>query len=335
MKRITIVMGVLVMAASEAPAQPADKIVLVVHGGAGSLGKDTMTPAKEKAYKAGLERALEAGRAALLKPGGTSLDAVEAAIVVLEDDPQFNAGRGAVFNREGRNELNASIMDGKTRTAGAVAGVSRIKNPIVAARTIMEKSPHVFLIGEGAERFARDQGLTMVSPLYFWTESRWNEMKLAEQKAAEGKKVSSLDAGDSYFGTVGAVAIDSQGNLAAGTSTGGITYVMPGRIGDSPIIGAGTIADNATCAVSCTGIGELFIRHGVAHDISARIKYKGESVAVAAQTVLDGLPKRDGGVGGIIVLGRDGTPALVFNTTGMYRGTIDRAGKMTTAIFEK
>jgi L-asparaginase / beta-aspartyl-peptidase len=226
-------------------------------------------------------------------------------------------------------------MDGQTRKAGAVAGVARIKNPITAARAVMEKTNHVFLIGEGAERFARDQGLTIVSPLYFWTEPRWKEMKKAEKDAATGKSAAASDLASFHFGTVGAVAVDAQGNLAAGTSTGGITYVMPGRVGDSPIIGAGTIADNASCAVSCTGIGELFIRHSVAHDISARVKYKGESVSSAAQTVLDGLPKRPGGVGGLIVLDRQGNYAFIYNTNGMYRGTITQTGKTTTAIHEK
>jgi beta-aspartyl-peptidase (threonine type) len=335
MKPILIALGVLAMSLAESFAQPADKVVLVVHGGAGAEAKNKLSPELNKKYRDGLERALQAGRAALQRDGGTSLDAVEAAIVVLEDDPIFNAGRGAVFNREGRNELNASIMDGKTRKAGAVAGVARIKNPIAAARAVMDKTNHVFLIGDGAERFARDQGLAMVTPLYFWTEARWQDMKTAEKNAAQGKAAAAADFANFHFGTVGAVAVDAQGNLAAGTSTGGITYVMPGRVGDSPIIGAGTIADNASCAVSCTGIGELFIRHGVAHDISARVKYKGESVSVAAQTVLDGLPKRDGGVGGLIVLDRQGNHAFVFNTNGMYRGTITQSGKTATAIHEK
>jgi beta-aspartyl-peptidase (threonine type) len=334
MLRGLIVWGALAMAGGEAIAQPADKTVLVIHGGAGAEAKNQMTPELEKAYTSGLERALKAGQAVLQKPGGTSLDAVAAAIVVLEDDPVFNAGKGAVFNREGRNELNASIMDGQTRKAGAVAGLARVKNPILLARAVMEKSGHVFMIGEGAERFARDQGLEMVSPLYFWTEPRWKDMKSAETRAASGKTAQASDP-NAHFGTVGAVALDASGNLAAGTSTGGITYVMPGRVGDSPIIGAGTIADNASCAVSCTGVGELFIRHSVAHDIAARMKYKGESAAAAAQAALDGLPKRDGGVGGIIVLDRTGTPALVFNTNGMYRGTLTQSGKMSTAIYEK
>src|SRR5436189_3201922 len=214
MNRIVIVWGVLFMSAAEALGQPADKVVLVVHGGAGAEPKDKLSPELNKKYRGGLERALEAGHAALKKPGATSLDAVEAAIVVLEDDPVFNAGRGAVFNREGRNELNSSIMDGQTRKAGAVAGVARIKNPITAARAVMEKTNHVFLIGEGAERFARDQGLTMVSPLYFWTEPRWKEMKKAEKDAAMGKTAAANDLASFHFGTVGAVAVDAQGNLA-------------------------------------------------------------------------------------------------------------------------
>jgi beta-aspartyl-peptidase (threonine type) len=332
MKSIVFALTLIVSSSSAVLAQ-ADKVVLVVHGGAGAEPKNKLTPDLEKKYRDGLEKALQAGHAALQRPGGTSLDAVEAAIVVLEDDPTFNAGRGAVFNREGRNELNASIMDGQTRKAGAVAGISRIKNPIRAARAVMDKTSHVFLIGEGAERFARDAGLTMVSPTYFWTEPRWKELKRAEQSDAEGKAASAGGLADVHFGTVGAVAVDSQGNLAAGTSTGGITYVMPGRVGDSPIIGAGTIADNASCGVSCTGVGELFIRHNVAHDISARVKYKGESVAAAAQIVLDGLPKRPGGVGGLIVLDRQGNHAFVYNTNGMYRGSITREGKTMTAIF--
>lgn len=334
---VILVIGVLLMTAQEATAQPADKVVLVVHGGAGAEPKDKLTPELEKKYRDGLNRALAAGHA-ILKNGGTSLDAVEAAIVALEDDPMFNAGRGAVFNREGRNELNASIMDGATRKAGAIAGVARIKNPIRAARAVMDKTGHVFLIGESAERFARDQGLAMVSPLYFWTEPRWKDMQDAEARAAQPKTQPKSARGpesvDAHFGTVGAVAVDAKGNLAAGTSTGGITYVMPGRVGDSPIIGAGTIADNAACAVSCTGVGELFIRNSVAHDIAARVKYKGESIAAAAQAALDGLPKREGGVGGIIVLDRQGNHAMIFNTSGMYRGTITHAGKATTAIHE-
>lgn len=264
-----LVIGVLLMTTAQAAAQ-ADKVVLVVHGGAGAEAKDKLTPELEKKYRDGLNRALAAGHA-VLKSGGTSLDAVEAAIVVLEDDPLFNAGRGAVFNREGRNELNASIMDGTTRKAGAVAGLARVKNPISAARAVMDKTGHVFLIGEAAERFAREQGLAMVSPLYFWTEPRWKDLKDAEARAALPKSARGPEPVDAHFGTVGAVAVDSKGNLAAGTSTGGITYVMPGRVGDSPIIGAGTIADNAACAVSCTGVGELFIRNSVAHDIAARV----------------------------------------------------------------
>jgi beta-aspartyl-peptidase (threonine type) len=250
----------------------------------------------------------------------------------MEDSAVFNAGKAAVFNRDGRQELNASIMDGKTKKAGAVAGINRIKNPISAARVIMEKSEHVFMIGEGAERFCRDQNLETVSPLYFWSERGWKELKNAE-KAAESKGRVQLDANLSKFGTVGAVALDSQGNLAAGTSTGGITYVRPGRVGDSPIIGAGTYAENESCAVSCTGKGEYFIRYTVAVDIAARMKYRGDSLQKAAKDVLNGMPKTPGGVGGIIALDRQGNVAMPFNTNGMFRGTITQSGKITIAIY--
>jgi len=290
-----------------------------------------------KQRRADLEKALQKGFGALQKPGGTSLDAVEAAIRVLEDSSRFDAGKGAVFNREGRNELNAAVMEGRDKRAGAVAGICRIKNPISAARAVMEKSPHVLLIGEGAERFARDVGLEMVSPLYFWTEASWKEMKEAE--AAEQRTTSpargavrSALSGD-HFGTVGAVALDRQGNLAAGTSTGGITYVYPGRVGDSPIVGAGTYAENESCAVSCTGHGELFIRHTVASDLAARVKYRKDLLPKAAADVLAGLPKARGGVGGIIALDRTGHAAMVFNTAGMFRASITQGGKVSVAVY--
>lgn len=305
-----------------------DKVVLVIHGGAGVIPKKDMTKDLEEQYRAALALALTTGRDALAK--GNSLDGVEAAIKVLEDSPLFNAGKGAVFNRDGRNELNASIMDGKTRKAGAIAGINRIKNPISAARVIMEKSEHVFMIGEGAERYCRDQGMEMVSPLYFWTEKAWNDLQRAD--AAAKKKTAALDVGPAHFGTVGAAACDSKGNLAAGTSTGGITYVRAGRVGDSPIIGAGTYAENDVCAVSCTGKGELFIRQTVGVDIAARIKYRGDSLQKATTDVLNGLPKIPGGAGGIISLDAKGNVATVFSTNGMYRGTITQSGKIWIAI---
>jgi len=313
-------------------AQEAAGVVLVIHGGAGAIDRKKMTPALEQQYRADLEKALRAGHAILQRADGTSLDAVEAAIKVLEDSPLFNAGKGAVFNREGRNELNASIMDGKDRRAGAVAGVARIKNPISAARAVMDKSPHVFLIGAGAERFAAEQGLEMVSPLYFWTERRWQELLKAEERA---KKKDVRDDSESlrYLGTVGAVALDRAGNLAAGTSTGGLTYVRAGRVGDSPIIGAGTYAENEACAVSCTGHGELFMRHIVAADIAARVKYRKDALGQATRAALDALPKEPGGAGGIIALDRQGNAVTAFSTNGMYRGTITRDGKISIAIY--
>lgn len=313
-------------------AQDQPKVVLVIHGGAGVLPKEKMTPELEKQYREDLDSALRAGHQALQK--GTSLDAVEAAIKVMEDSPRFNAGKGAVFTREGRNELDASIMDGRTKHAGAVAAVTRIKNPIAAARLVMEKSDHVLMAGEGADRFARDQGLPEVSPLYFWTERRWNEM-IEARREAEGKKGARLDETPRHYGTVGAAAVDKKGNLAAGTSTGGRTYKRAGRVGDSPIIAAGTYADDETCAVSCTGYGEIFIRYVVAYDVAARMKYKKQALREAADDTFRGLPKEDGGVGGFIAIDRDGHFTMPFNTNGMYRGWITADGKSHVAIYEK
>ncbi len=313
------------------PCVAQDKIVLVIHGGAGSLDKKSLTPAIDKHYRDALTLALKAGHRAI--KNGASLDGIEAAIKTMEDSAVFNAGKGAVFNRDGRQELDASIMDGKSRKAGAIAGISRIKNPISAARTIMEKSEHVFMIGEGAERYCRDQGLEMVSPLYFWTDGAWKELQRAEEAAR--KKVGAQAGREPiHLGTVGAVACDADGNLAAGTSTGGITYVRPGRVGDSPIIGAGTYAENASCAVSCTGKGELFIRHTVASDIAARIKYRGDALKKATDDLLRELPKIPGGAGGIIALDRKGNVAMAYSTNCLFRGTITQSGKIWVAIHE-
>ncbi len=309
-----------------------DKVILAIHGGAGVAPKGKMSPLLDKEYRDALAQALKTGYAALAKGG--SLDGVEAAIKVLEDSPLFNAGKGAVFNRDGRQELNASIMDGKTKKAGAIAGVSRLKNPISASRLIMEKSEHVFMIGDGAERFCRDQGMELVSPLSLWTERAWKQLQDADEAARKkGNAQAALDTG--HFGTVGAVALDKDGNLAAGTSTGGITYVRAGRVGDSPIIGAGTYAENEACAVSCTGKGELFIRHTVAADIAARMKYRGDALKKAATEVLAGLPKIPGGAGGLIALDRHGNVALPFSTNGMFRGTISQTGKIWVGIYEE
>ncbi|HZU35978.1 MAG TPA: isoaspartyl peptidase/L-asparaginase [Gemmataceae bacterium] len=305
------------------------KVVLVMHGGAGVPAK--MSPALVKKHEAVLAQALRTGYAALQKPGGTSVDAVEAAIRVLEDSPLFNAGKGAVFNHDGRNELDAAIMEGKEHRAGAVANVHILKNPISAARAVMEHSKHVLLVGRGAELFATTQGCTVVDPSYFWTKERWRELQRALEEEKKGHAEVFLDR--RHFGTVGALALDREGNLAAGTSTGGLTNKRFGRVGDSPLIGAGTYADNATCAVSGTGHGEVFIRYTVAADVAARIRYGKQSLREAAQAVLDGLPKEPGGVGGLIALDRRGHLAMPYNTDGMFRGYVTSDGKVYTATY--
>jgi len=313
--------------------------VLVIHGGAGVMPREKLTAEREKHYRADLEKALRQGHRALQREGGTSLDAVEAAIKVLEDSPIFNAGKGAVFTHDGRNELDASIMDGKEMRAGAVAAVTCIKNPISAARAVMEKSPHVMLVGRGAELFATEQGLDIVDPTYFWTLERWLELEraLQKEKARHDRRGTYQDITEDrhHLGTVGAVALDRHGNLAAGTSTGGMTNKRYGRVGDSPIIGAGTYAENGVCAVSGTGHGELFIRHAVAHDIVALMKYKKLSVSDAAREVMEKLPKEEGGVGGVIALDEKGHFATPFNTEGMFRGHITRDGQVEIAIYRK
>jgi L-asparaginase / beta-aspartyl-peptidase len=276
--------------------------------------------------RAGLQHALETGYA-VLKAGGSSLDAVSKTIVVLEDDPDFNAGKGAVFNHDGQNELDASIMDGASQRAGSVANVHKVKNPILLARAVMEKSPHVMLAGDGAEQFAKSIGMPLVDPKYFYTEERWQQLQ-QELKKEEAKEKST----SSPHGTVGAVALDSAGHLAAGTSTGGMTNKRYGRIGDSPVIGAGTYA-NAKCAVSATGWGEFYIRTVAAHDICARVEYRNEPVAQAADDVVMGAVPKLGGDGGVIALDADGNFATPFNTQGMFRGWIDKDGKMHIAIF--
>jgi beta-aspartyl-peptidase (threonine type) len=301
--------------------------VFVIHGGAGVIAKE-ITPEKEKAFRAELQHALEAGYA-VLKGGGNSLDAVSKAIVIMEDSPLFNAGKGAVFNHDGKNELDSSIMDGATLRAGAVASVHRVKNPILLARAVMEKSSHVMLVGDGAEEFAQSIGMTLVDPKYFYTEARWQQLQ-EEQKKEQDKSADASKAPG--HGTVGAVALDKQGNLAAGTSTGGMTNKRFGRVGDSPIIGAGTYA-NAKCAVSATGWGEFYIRANAAHDICARVEYKGEPIAQAAKEVVMEVVPKLGGDGGVIALDAQGNFATPFNTEGMFRGWIDRDGKIHIAIF--
>lgn len=283
-----------------------------------------MTPERDRETRAALTRALQAG-GAVLEKGGSSLDAVEAAVRVLEDDPHFNAGRGAVFTAEGRNELDASIMEGSTRRAGAVAGVTRTKNPISLARAVMEQSPHVMLAGDGADRFAVEQKLEQVEPGYFRTEERWEQL----QKML--KQTSVFDA-EVKYGTVGAVARDAKGQLAAATSTGGLTGKKWGRIGDSPVIGAGTYADDRGCAVSATGSGEFYIREGVAHEICARVRFLKEEVVVAAHAV-QAETKAMGGDGGVIVVGTTGPGGWSYNTPGMYRGRLTQGGKPEVGIY--
>ena len=320
-------LSALLLAASANVAADA-KPVLVIHGGAGVVRKD-VTAEIERDVAAALRRAIAAGRAELVA-GKPALDAVTAAIVVLEDDPNFNAARGAVFTHEGRNELDASLMDGATRRAGAIAGVRTVRNPILLARAVMEKSPHVMLTGEGAEAFAKSVGMTFVDPSYFRTERRWQQLQKA--LAADKAGAAQVDAGTvRYFGTVGAVALDRAGKLAAGTSTGGMTNKRWGRVGDSPIIGAGTWAD-AHCAVSATGWGEFYIRTAAAHSICARVALLGEPLAKAAEAVIDGEIPKLGGNGGAIALDRNGHIAMPFNTDGMFRAWLDPAGEIHVAI---
>lgn len=313
---------------------------IVIHGGAGTILKKNMTPEKEKAYKAKLEEAIREGHT-ILKEGGSSVEAIEATLNILEDSPLFNAGKGAVFTAEGKNELDASIMEGKTLQVGAVAGVTTVKNPISLARKVMENSPHVLLAREGAEQFAKEQGLTLVAPSYFHTEQRMKSLKKVKEaekdkKGKDGKTgFYDADIQDTKFGTVGCVALDKQGNLAAGTSTGGMTNKKWGRIGDSPIIGAGTYANNKTCAISSTGWGEYFIRGVVAYDISALMEYKGLSLKAATEEVIQKKLTQLGGTGGIVAIDKEGNVSMEFNTAGMYRASMDKEGKLYIGIYEE
>ena len=298
---------------------------IAVHGGAGTMTAQTLAPAQAAGAQTALALALEAG-AAILRRGGSALDAVEAAVVSLEDEPLFNAGRGAVFTYHGTNELDAAIMDGAGRTAGAVAGVSHTRNPVRLARAVMEHSPHVMLSGAGAEEFARDHGVEQVDSDWFATPERWRQLQ--ELKT---KKLGWFDA-DLKYGTVGAVACDNAGHVAAATSTGGLTGKRWGRIGDSPLIGAGTYADDRACAVSATGAGEYFIREAAAHEIAARMRLAGLSLQDAADAVI-GEVGAQGGDGGVIVAAPGGRTAFAFNTPGMYRARADAAGLHEVAIF--
>lgn len=299
---------------------------IAIHGGAGTLPRAAMTPQRDQAYRAGLAAALDAGYA-VLDGGGTSLDAVTTAVRILEDDPLFNAGRGAVLTADGIAELDASIMDGRTLAAGAVAGLRHVRNPIELARAVMEHSSHVMLIGGGAEEFALERGMAPVPNEYFHTETR--RLQLQRALPGGGGPVNELSA----LGTVGAVALDQDGNLAAATSTGGMTAKRYGRVGDSPIIGAGTYADNAGCAVSATGHGEFFIRTVVAHDICARVAYAGATLAEAADAVVMGRLRQMGGEGGIIAVDARGNVVMPFNSEGMFRGARSADGRREIAIY--
>ncbi|KUJ79205.1 isoaspartyl peptidase/L-asparaginase [Microbulbifer flavimaris] len=316
-------------------------IAIAIHGGAGTIERSKLAPEQERAYRQKLTEAVNAGYR-VLEDGGESLDAVSAAIRILEDSPLFNAGVGAVYTYEGRHELDASIMEGKSRQAGAVAGVTRVRNPIDLARMVMEDSPHVMLAGTGAEAFAQSRDMDMVDNSLFDTERRRKQLEDAKKKIeAETRRQSSEQAAVEALpvafrmGTVGAVALDKAGNLAAGTSTGGMTAKRYGRIGDSPVIGAGTFADNASCAVSATGHGEYFIRFNVAADICARVQYQGKSVAEAADAVINDVLRPVGGTGGVIVLDAAGNIALTFNTPGMYRASRSSGSPLSVGIFDK
>jgi L-asparaginase / beta-aspartyl-peptidase len=322
---------------------------IVIHGGAGTIERGSMSSEMEREYHARLEEALRAGHAVLAR-GGSSLDAVVAAINVMEDSPLFNAGRGAVFTADGRNELDASIMYGPTRAAGAVAGVTRVKNPINLARLVMDRSPHVMMVGAGAETFGEPLGIELVDPAYFHTESRWRSLERAreaertrqERSDAGGRGGAAVAAvaGDDLWptsawkmGTVGAVALDREGNLAAGTSTGGMTNKRWGRVGDAPIIGAGTYADNNCGGISATGHGEYFIRSVVAYDICAITQYQNVPMRDAADHVVMNKLVDFGGEGGVVGLDRWGNPVMAFNSSGMYRGYMGPDGRVSTAIY--
>lgn len=309
---------------------PNKKFALVIHGGAGVVSRDSIPDADAKLMQADLDKALDAGYA-VLSTGGNALDAITASIIVLEDSPWFNAGKGSVFNAEGGHELDASVMEGHTRRAGAVAGVTTVKNPVTLARSVMEKTEHVMLVGDGAERFADTQeDIERVDRGYFDTEKRLKQLR--DAKALEAEQASHTVQG-TYFGTVGAVALDQFGHIAAGTSTGGMTNKKWSRVGDSPIIGAGTFATEK-CGVSGTGWGEFYIRAVAAHDICARVEYRGDSIIAAAEEVINKIIPAMGGDGGAIALDRDGNIAMPFNTAGMSRGWIYPDGTRGTAIFK-
>ena len=338
MRRLILTLAALSLAAQAmaadipSPSCPSgDDYTLAIHGGAGVILKANMTDKREAAYRKSLNKALTLG-GQMLKEGYSALDAVQFVVMAMENDPKFNAGKGAVFSAAGKNELDAAIMDGRDRNAGAVSSVTTVKNPIVLARAVMEKSRHVMLQGEGAEAFAEQENIEIVDPKYFYTKRRYNQMK-KKVKANKAKKHSFLDTPETKYGTVGAVAKDGCGNLAAATSTGGLTAKEFGRVGDAPIIGAGTYADNRFCAVSATGTGEFFIRAGIARDICSRREYLGESISGSANHVIHKTLTDMEGDGGVIAIDEEGNYTFSFNTPGMYRGA-NKGGKTIVEIFE-
>jgi len=348
MKKCFLIFSIFILNKSFAQVTPqklSNKYVLVIHGGAGTIVKSQMSPERENAYKEALEKALQTGND-ILKSGGTALDAVEAAVRSMEDDPLFNAGKGAVFTNDGKNELDAAIMNGKTLEAGSVAGVTIIRNPITAARAVMEKSPHVMMTGAGAEKFAKQQGLEIVDPSYFYTEARWRGLQKAKEQDSLKMHLDHADTTnrgmlkqrenkDYKYGTVGAVALDRYGNLAAATSTGGMTNKKFGRVGDAPIIGAGTYANNNTVAISGTGWGEYFIRLVIAKSISDMMEFGKMKLKVAAdEMVMKKLPAL-GGDGGLIAVDKQGNIAMPFCTEGMYRGYIKNTGEKVIKIYKE
>jgi beta-aspartyl-peptidase (threonine type) len=323
-----LIAGASTMTASADTDQP---IAIAVHGGSGTINKGDLSPARESEIRATLERAARSAHA-VLSEGGSSLDAVTKAVVILEDSPHFNAGKGAVFNAEGHNELDASVMEGAQLNAGSVAAVRNVRNPVLLAREVMDHSPHVMLMGDGAEQFAREHGVAFEPDEYFHTDYRWQQLQKARAAGSESSFLS--ETADAEFSTVGAVALDRDGNLAAATSTGGMTNKRWGRVGDSPIIGAGTYADNRSCAVSATGHGEYFIRATVARDICARLQFSDVRLQDAADTVVRRELTAMGGEGGVIAIDSAGNLSLTFNTAGMYRARIDRDGDVYVAIFD-
>lgn len=329
---IALLLGFAMSAsAADKPAEP--PTALVIHGGAGVIERDALSDEDERAIRADLDKALDAGQAVLAE-GGSALDAVTSAITVLEDSPRFNAGKGAVFNAQGRHELDASVMEGHTRRAGAVAGVRTVRHPVLLARRVMEASPHVMLAGDGAEAFADGHDdIERVDNAWFDTETRREQLRRAQERERDrSARAGDDDLRGKYFGTVGAVALDAHGHIAAATSTGGMTNKKWGRVGDSPVIGAGTYA-NERCGVSGTGWGEFYIRAAVAHDICARMSYGGAGLAEAAEEVVNRVVPGMGGDGGAIALDAEGNIAMPFNTSGMYRAWVKADGSRGTAIF--